>query len=143
MRYNSPIIGNYVGYNAKMKESAAARQVAHDVLESLGKGIKPNITELAIKRGYSPKSAAHGAVTSRKSYKKVISSFVDKLEVERQRAVDAMAGKISKAKYRDLTDAIDKLTKNHQLLTGGATANLAVGVKKLKDDELERIAEGG
>lgn len=126
-----------------MKESLAARQVAQDVLESLGKGIKPNITKLAIKRGYSPKSAAKGAVTSRKSYKAEIRSFVDRLEEERERAINAMAGTISKAKYRDLTDAIDKLTKNHQLLTGGATANVALGVKKLKDDELERIAEGG
>ena len=125
-----------------MKESHAARQVAHDVLESLGRGIKPNITNLAIKRGYSPKTAAKGQVTNRKSYKAVIEPFVLKLEIERDRAIDAMKGKISKAKYRDLVDSIDKLTKNHQLLTGGSTANVALGVKALKDDELERIAEG-
>ncbi len=108
-----------------MKESLAARQVAHDVLETIVKGEIPNITKLAIKRGYSPKSAAHGAVTSRKSYKGVIQPFVQQLEIERDRAIAAMKGKISKAKYRDLTDAIDKLTKNHQLLTGGSTENVA------------------
>lgn len=126
-----------------MKQSAAARQVAFDVLETVGKGQIPNITKIAVKRGYSLKSANRGRVTQTKTYKDTITPFVQKLEKERMRAIDAMKGKISKAKYRDLTDAIDKLTKNHQLLTGGSTANVAIGVKALKDDELQHIAEGG
>lgn len=126
-----------------MKESQAAKQVAREVLETIGKGEIPNISKIAVKKGYSPTTAGSGLVTKTKSYQRVIAPFVVKLEQERERAINALKGKIGKAKYRDLVDAIDKLTKNHQLLTGGATANVALGVKKLKDDELERIAEGG
>lgn len=125
-----------------MKQSLAARQVAEEVLGTIGRGKIPNITKIAVKKGYSFKTADRGQVQKTKTYQSVIRPFVEKLEIERQRAIDAMAGMISKAKYRDLTDAIDKLTKNHQLLTGGATANVAHGVKLLSDDDLVNIAEG-
>lgn len=106
--------------------SIAARQVAQDVLGKIGKGEKPNVTKLAIKRGYSPTTADKGIVQKTKTYQATIKPFIEQLEVERQRAIDQLAGKIDEAKYRDLVDAIDKITKNHQLLTGGSTANVAV-----------------
>lgn len=124
--------------------SIAAKAVAEDVLESLRRGKRPILGDIVFKRGYSKKTSLNPKnVTETKTYKATIAPFVEKLEIERQRAIDAMAGKIGKAKYRDLTDAVDKLTKSHQLLTGGATANIAIGVKELKDDELVHIAEGG
>lgn len=46
---------------------------------------------------------------------------VKQLEVERNRAIEAMPDKIKTAYYRDLVDAADKLTKNIQLLSGGQT----------------------
>ena len=123
--------------------SISATQVGYKVLDSLRKGKRPNLGKIIKESGYATTtSTVPTQVTNTKSYKKVVAPFVQKLEIERQRAIDAMKGKISKAKYRDLTDAIDKLTKNHQLLTGGATANVAMGVKRLKDDELEAIANG-
>ena len=125
-----------------MKESIAAEQVGYDVLESVRRGKRPNLGKIILKRGYAlTTSTVPSQVTKTKSYQGVIKPFVEQLEIERNRAIAAMKGKISKAKYRDLTDAIDKLTKNHQLLTGGATQNIAMGVKHLKDDELAKIAE--
>ena len=107
-----------------MGASISAKAVANDVLEAVGKGEIPNITKLAVKRGYKLQTANRGRVTQTKSYKSVIVPFVKKLEIERERAIDQLKKKISKAKYRDLNDAIDKLTKTHQLLTGGATENV-------------------
>lgn len=125
-----------------MKESKAAIAVANEVLATLGNNQIPNIEKIVKGKGYSKNTARAGIVQKTKSYQSVIQPFVQKLIEERERAIDAMRGKISKAKYRDLTDAIDKLTKNVQLLTGGATSNLAIGVKKLTDDELQNLAEG-
>lgn len=109
-----------------MKESLAAKRTALDVLETIGNGEIPNVTKIAIKNGYSPSSATSGIVQKTKSYQSIVKPFADKLAEERERAIDALKGRIGKAKYRDLVDAIDKLTKNHQLLTGGSTENIAV-----------------
>ena len=106
--------------------SIAAKQVAEEVLETMGNQMRPNITKIAISKGYAPTTATSGNVQKTKTYKITVSPFVKKIEAERNRAINAMKGKISKAKYRDLTDAIDKLTKNHQLLTGKATEHIQV-----------------
>lgn len=121
----------------------AAKQVAQEVIDTVRKGKIPNVGAISVKHGYSVASAKANKAVKTQTYQAAIKPFVQKLEEERERAIDAMAGKIVGAKYRDLSDAIDKLTKNHQLLTGGATANVALGVKKLKDDELIAITEGG
>ena len=106
--------------------SRMAEAVAKEVIRQVEKGGKPFITTIAPKKGYSPRTAHSGKIQKSPSYKNAIKPFTDSLVIERQRAIDAMKGKISKAKYRDLSDAIDKLTKTHQLLTGGATENIAV-----------------
>lgn len=122
--------------------SEAAQAVAKDVLTSVRKGLIPNKGEIIKERGYSVSvSKKPKKVTETKSYKDVIYPVVQRLEEERQRAIEALPKLIGKAKYRDAIDAIDKLTKNHQLLTGGATANVAIGVKKLSDAELEALTE--
>lgn len=123
--------------------SHAARAVAKEVLGTLGKGRKPNITKIAIRKGYTPKTANSGAVQKTKSYQLVIGPVIQQLEIERQRAIDMMQKRIGKAKYRDVIDAVDKLTKNIQLLTGKSTSNISMRMRTLKDDELERIAAGG
>ena len=48
--------------------------------------------------------------------------IVKAMEIERDEAIATMKRKRPKAKYRDLADAADKLTKNIQLLGGGETA---------------------
>lgn len=123
--------------------SVAAKAVAKEVVEMVGKGKRPNITKIAQKKGYSPSMARSGKVQKTKSYQAELSPLVQRLEEERDAVVEALKKKRKGAKYRDLIDGLDKITKNLQLLTGGATQNIAIGVKKMNDDELQRIADGG
>lgn len=103
--------------------SIAARQVAEKVLETIGRGEKPSVRKIAPKFGYSETTADSGQIQQTKTYQKTIAPVIKQLEIERNRAIKAMKGKISKAKYRDLVDSTDKLTKNIQLLNGGKTSN--------------------
>ena len=71
--------------------------------------------------------------------KKAMDSIVNQLEIERQRAISKLKTKISDAKYRDLNDGIDKLTKNIQLLSGKPTDRQELNL--IDDDQKERIAQ--
>ena len=106
--------------------SLAAEQVAKEVLGTIGKGEIPNITKIAIKKGYTPKTANSGQVQKTKTYQSAIRPVVEMLEAERLAILERLPHVRDKAKYRDLTDGLDKITKTHQLLTGGATENIAV-----------------
>jgi hypothetical protein len=98
-----------------------------EVLENLGKGIKPNLGKIARKKGYKQNTADNPKnITDTKSYKEVINPVVRAMEKERDAAIKMMSKVRNKAKYRDFADAIDKLTKNIQLLTGGKTENNGV-----------------
>lgn len=122
--------------------SVAAREVAKEVVETVGKGKRPNITKIAVKKGYSPSMARSGKVQKTKTYKAELSPLVQRLEEERDAIMKALKTKRGKAKYRDLIDGMDKITKNLQLLTGGSTANIAIGVRKMDDAALQKLAEG-
>ncbi len=122
--------------------SVAAREVALEVLETIGRGKRPNLSEIAIKKGYSPTTAKAGLVKKTLTYQRELAPLVASLELERDQIIKRMRRIRNQAKYRDLVDAFDKITKNIQLLTGGATSNVALSVHKLKDDELERLATG-
>ena len=65
----------------------------------------------------------------------ILSGIREQLQPIVQNAIDhrdevmqEMRKKLPKAKYRDLTDAFDKLTKNIQLLSGGKTANDQINI---------------
>jgi lantibiotic modifying enzyme len=123
--------------------SEAAKAVAQEVIKTVENGGRPVITTIAPKKGYSRRTAHSGKIQKTKSYQSVIAPLLQRLEEERDRAISMMRKRISKAKYRDLTDSMDKLTKNIQLLSGKATENVAVGVKHLTDDQLAELADGG
>lgn len=106
--------------------SENAKGVAREVLETIGKGEKPSVLKIAPKHGYSVKTAGSGEIQKTKTYREAMKPLIDRLVEERDRAIEAMKGKISKAKYRDLTDSVDKLTKNIQLLGGKATETVSV-----------------
>ena len=106
--------------------SIAAEQVAKEVLETIGRGKKPSVRQIAPKHGYSPTTAGSGQIQATKSYQNVIRPVVEMLEAERLAILERLPHVRDKAKYRDLTDGLDKVTKTHQLLTGGATENIAV-----------------
>ena len=107
--------------------SLAAENVAKEVLESVGKGKRPVLRKIIKKNGYAQNTAdSPKQVTETKSYQRIISPLVQQLEDERQAILKRMPEVRDKAKYRDLSDALDKTTKVLQLLTGGATENIAV-----------------
>lgn len=102
--------------------SKDAQSVAMEVVETLGKGGKVVLGKIMKKHGYASKTAKNPKnVTETKSYQDIVNPVLREMMVERDRAMKALKGKISKAKYRDLIDAADKLTKNIQLLNGGET----------------------
>jgi hypothetical protein len=104
--------------------SQNAKAVAQAVLETIGRGEKVNIGKIALAKGYSKATAKNPQQIKRaKGYRDEMAPFVNAMIAERDAAIKAMKVVRKGAKYRDLTDAIDKLTKNIQLLTGGRTGD--------------------
>lgn len=110
--------------------SISAKEVAKEVLENIRNGVKPNLGKIIKSKGYSETtSTVPTLVTETKSYKEVISPVVEAMEAERNRIIVALSNKkLSKEKYRDLIDGLDKLTKNVQLLSGGRTSNESIKI---------------
>ena len=106
--------------------SINAEQVALEVMGTIGTGKKPSVRAIAPKHGYSLNTANSGQIQKTKTYKRTVQPLVDQLEEERQAIMERLKVTRDDAKYRDLMDGLDKVTKTHQLLTGGATENLAV-----------------
>ena len=108
--------------------SINAENVAKDVLETVRKGKRIKFGEIIKRNGYSDITATVPTqVTNTKSYKRVMLPIVKQLENERQRVMSAMREKdLDEVQYDKLADVLDKITKNHQLLSGGATENIAI-----------------
>ena len=70
--------------------------------------------------------------------KEAMKPIVEQLELARQRAIDKLEHTESDAKYRDLNDGIDKLTKNIQLLSGKPTDRQD---NILNDDQIKTIID--
>lgn len=111
-----------------------AKAVAKEVIATVRKGEKVNMQKIQRKHGYSKFSAAAMKATKTKAFKDEIKPIIDQLEAERQRAVSLMKKRISKAKYRDLVDGMDKLTKNIQLLGGKTTENVKHTISDLLNE---------
>lgn len=78
--------------------------------------------EAMIKSGYSESYAECGDILHTIGYKQIMEPVAKQLEAERQRIIDELRVKdLSQEKHKDLVDSMDKITKNIQLLTGGAT----------------------
>lgn len=107
----------------------AGREVAMDVLQAVRKGEKPNLQKIQLKHGYTKNSAKAMRATLTKGYKETISSVVEGLEKERNRLIRALSKRdLSNEKYKDMMDGVDKLTKNIQLLNGGATERQSLAI---------------
>lgn len=104
-----------------MAGSERARAVAREVIKQVERGGKSFITTIAPKKGYSKRTAASGKIQKTKSYQSVIKPLLVRLEEERDAIIKRLKKTRSKAKYRDLIDGFDKITKNYQLLSGGNT----------------------
>ena len=119
--------------------SENAELVAKDVISKVRKGEKIVLGKIIKNRGYSEGiSKQPSRVKNTKSYQRVIKPLVDRLEEERNAIIERLKVTRNKAKYRDLIDGFDKVTKNIQLLTGGVTEN--VGLDGLKQS-LKQLSE--
>jgi hypothetical protein len=103
--------------------SINAINVAKEVISRIEKGEKVVMGEILENIGYSENTRDNPKlVTETKSYKKIMDTFVNRLEKEISRIQTAMEAKdLDKEQYRVLTDSLDKLYKNKQLATGGDT----------------------
>ena len=80
------------------------------------------VSRAMVVAGYKRKTAKNPKnLTNSKAFKKELQPLLKRLEEERDAVIKRMKATRSKAKYRDLVDAVDKLTKNIQLLSGRAT----------------------
>lgn len=112
-------------YSLYIMGSVNAKNVALEVLETVGKGKKVNLGKIIKKNGYQKNTAdSPKQVTETKTYKETMKPVIDRWIEERDRLTKALSEKdLDKLAYRDGIDAIDKLTKNIQLLNGGKTSN--------------------
>ena len=121
-----------------MKKRAEPTIKQRKAIDILKRGIVDNgskvvsYAQVMREAGYSENTiVAPQKLTNSVAYKREILPLIKRLEDERDRAIDLMSKKIGKATYRDMSDAIDKLTKNIQLLSGGATdTHLVINISK-------------
>lgn len=124
---------------AQARAVSVAQEVKKQVLA--GKGVR--VGPIARKHGYSESSIRAGKVQRTVAFKTVVLPVLDQLAAARQRALNRLPKAEKKAGYRDLVEGIHKLTHNHQLLSGLATDNVAIGIRKLSDAELQDLAAKG
>ena len=100
---------------------------------------KKNLGDLIIEAGYSKASAKNPKLIFKsEDIKDGLKDFVSQLEDRRQRAITYITdSKLEKAQARDLAYIVDIFTKNHQLLSGGATSREII---ELEDDKFRNIA---
>lgn len=109
--------------------SLAAKKVAEEVLENLGKGKKPNLGKIALKKGYKQNTADNPKnITETKSYKEVIDPVVEGLKRFQAKIVAELNSKerlkrLPKEKLIMLSATLKNTTHDIQLLTGGKTEN--------------------
>ncbi len=93
------------------------------LLENYGRPDTRPLGELLLEAGYSENSAKNPKlIIEGKEVQEALSLVADDLDHLRQRAINELKARdIEKEPYRDVIKAVDILTKNHQLLTGGET----------------------
>lgn len=100
-----------------------------------------NVSKAMKKVGYSKAMAKNPQkLTRSKGFKEAAKPLLKRLADERDEALKAMKSKRSGAKYRDLVDSVDKLTKNIQLLSGKPTESVRNEVE-LTDEQQTRLAK--
>lgn len=98
------------------------RKLVKLLSENIGLAKPKTMLEMMLEAGYTEETA-HQQSGILRGVREELDPIVAKLEAHRLKVIERMAKKIDAATYRDLTDALDKTTKNIQLLSGGKTAN--------------------
>ena len=97
------------------------------------RGFTKTMKDILLEAGYSESTARRQQETLN-AIKDETEPITNKILEERDAAVKAMKGKRKNAKYRDLVDAVDKLTKAANLLGGKPTE-----VLKIDDDQFTKF----
>ena len=119
--------------------SENAKKVALDVIKAVSQGKRANKRKIQMANGYTLQSAISNKAIRTNTYKETIANTLERMEKERTRLLIELASRdISTERYSTIIDAMDKLTKNSQLLGGKATENVAtlVNVVRYTDDPL-------
>jgi hypothetical protein len=118
------------GKEEYIAQEKPAVRMAKRVSETIRKGELVNYGKIAKEVGYSDSTALKPNVITRSiAYQKSINEFLPVAEKARQNAIDAIAKRnMSKERLPSVVDAMDKLTKNIQLLSGKSTDNEAIQV---------------
>ena len=102
--------------------SINAQAVAKEVSANVRKGKLVKMGAIMRKHGYSHSTSRKPKrVTQTKTFKNVMAPILKQMEQEREAILKRLPKVRAKAKYRDLIDALDKTTKNIQLLEGKET----------------------
>lgn len=111
--------------------SIPAQEVAKEVLETLGKGKKPNLGKIARKKGYADNTADNPLnITETKSYKDIVNPIVDEYRKLQDKIIKELNRKgrtFTKEKLVFLSNSLKNTTHDLQLLTGGKTENTGIG----------------
>lgn len=109
----------------EMKESENAKAVGLEVVSKVCNGKKVNFQEIQKKHGYSERSARAMKAKQTKTYKRTTKPFFEQLQREQQRLFNAIEKKdLTEMQYESAVRSLDILTKNIQLLSGGATEKI-------------------
>jgi|ERR1051325_879879 hypothetical protein len=122
------------------RQTDKQRKLVKLLSENLGREKPMTMLEMMLAAGYEESSARQQS-TILVGIREELAPIVRKMEEHRDQVIADMIRKMPKAKYRDLTDALDKLTKNIQLLSGKATENLAARVVYLPPRKTDGAVE--
>lgn len=112
------------------------------ISENIGiSGSTKSMYQMMLEAGYSESTA--------KQQSGILAGIQDKLDPivqamidHREKVLEQMKEKLPKAQYHNLIEALDKLTKNIQLLSGKATErpnNVITGLENLTDEQLDEF----
>jgi len=100
-------------------------------------GKKMSMQDMMIKAGFT-KSTAHQQTRVLSSVRIKLDPIVKRLIAHRNKVIDLMEKKLPRAAYEDLYRSLNTLTKNIQLLSGGATDRPDL---MISDDQYQRILD--
>lgn len=114
------------------------RKLVKLLSENVGLAKPKTMLEMMLEAGYE-ESTARQQSGILAGIREELDPIVAKLEEHRLKVIERLSVKLDAATYRDLTDSLDKLTKNIQLLSGKATErpnNVITGLEHLTDEQL-------
>ena len=115
------------------------RKLVKLISENVGLAKPKTLLAMMLEAGYAEETARQQSGILN-GIQDELDPIVQKLEAHRLKVIDRLSKKLDAASYRDLTDSLDKLTKNIQLLRGkptDRTNNVITGLENMTDEQLD------